>query len=205
MSGEDAGSVAPTLVYRSREGMVGGVFVLGLIGLVVVVGIIDDADATPAWMYAGSAVLAMLVWMAMIRPRVCSDGTQLELRAMAETAWVPLAAITGLEVRHVLEVRVGQERITSAAVGRTRRQLTRDLRVRPTRGLDGLVAEAETPRESAGAVAEAQLLRAVEEARSRARVAGADLGEDQVRRSRAWPEIVLLAGAVVALVVTLLL
>ncbi|MCW2852334.1 MAG: hypothetical protein JWM84_1998, partial [Nocardioides sp.] len=81
--------------------------VMGLIGMVLSLGVVGiglfDRDAGIAdSVIAACALLALLLWAAMLRPRVSLVGDDLELRNMLETVRIPLAAVEELAVRQLL-------------------------------------------------------------------------------------------------------
>ncbi len=104
---------------------------LAVLGLVLIAGFVAasllqrDVDP-PAWVVAAAVALGILLWAALLRPRIwIARGDELVLRTMFETVTVPLAAIESIAVRQVLVVMVGGRRFTCAALGRSRRQLVR--------------------------------------------------------------------------------
>jgi hypothetical protein len=101
--------------------------VVGVVGLVLAAGFAVlwalDRDAVPAPVPAGALVAGVLVWAALLRPRVSVSRETLFLRNMLETVHVPLAAVDELVVRQVLAVRVGDKKFVSPALGRRLRKL----------------------------------------------------------------------------------
>jgi hypothetical protein len=187
-----------------------GLGVLGIVLAATVVGFgLADRDAGFAdWGIALAALVGVLTWAAVLRPRVSLVGEHLELRNMLETIHIPLAAIEELALRQLLAVRVGEKRFVSPALGKSRRQL----HGRPALG-SGPVANRMRGR-SADANATVDYADFVEQ-RIRQRIAderaahGVRPGSAEqqalasgVRRQPAWPEIVVLAALAVVAVVT---
>ena len=112
--------------FSQTSGRVFGVLAL-LVVLGVVVTILTDRDGQPS--YAGLALalfFGALAWSALLRPRLELGASELVMRNMVTTVRVPLPAIESVSVRQVLVVFAGDKRYTSAAVGRSRRQLHRE-------------------------------------------------------------------------------
>ncbi len=104
-----------------------GTFV-GVAGLVVAVGLIGFVAATEPdirglQICLGVAIVAVFIWMTLLRPRVTAYEEALLLRNAASDVEVPLAAIDAAVVRHTLNVWVGERRYVCAAIGRTSRSM----------------------------------------------------------------------------------
>lgn len=203
MSDEQPERFAPT------SGRVMGVVGLLLAVLVVGFGLADPDLGFADWVIALSALGGVLVWAAVLRPRVSLVGEHLELRNMLETALIPLAAIEELAVRQLLAVRAGDKRFLCPALGKSRRQL----RGRPAFGSGAVAgrlrskpADARTTVDFADFV-EQRIRQRMEDERA-ARGIRAGSAEQlalakEVRRQPAWPEIVALVVLTVTLVVTI--
>ena len=90
----------------------------------VAVSLFQEGVDPPAWVVAAVVTLGILLWAALLRPRVwIAPGDELVLRTMFETVTIPLAAIESIVVRQVLVVTAGGRRFTCAALGHTRRRL----------------------------------------------------------------------------------
>ncbi len=199
---------------------------VGLAGLaaalgLVVVSLLDPSLGLPAWAYAAAVLAGVLVWAALLRPRVWVGDGFLVLRTMFETVELPLASVDSVVVRQVLVVVADGRRYTSPALGRARRALVRSDAGRAPRGGGGgvgaafglgglggrLDAGAEQPRALGvdyAAYVESRLVerttRGRTEAATRPTSPEAHAVAAGVRRHPAWPEIVLVA---LSLVVTL--
>ncbi|MDZ5621579.1 Asp23/Gls24 family envelope stress response protein [Nocardioides bizhenqiangii] len=180
--------------------------ILGVIGLVIVavfvlVGAtgIDDSYEAPAYIVCG--IVAMLLWVAVLRPSVAVEGDRLVLRNPLNTVRIPLAAIEQLVIRQWLVVSVGGRRYTNAGISRSRRQGMRDDRHTGDTG-------EELGALSYGGFAERRIQKLAEDARERLGVKPYSDEQEaraaDVQRDWAWPEIAALCLLAVALVVTLL-
>ena len=181
--------------------------VLGLVAVAVglgvaAVGLLDGRGVSWPTVAAGS-LFAAAAWASLLRPRVAIEDDALVLRGMVDTVRLPLAAVEDVVVRQVLAVRVGDKRFTSPAVGRPRRQLSKD-----DAGAGGSRA-AEAVDLAAGVFVQERIRSRAANARDTRgiRVASPEqlaLAAD-VRRVPAVPEIVWLVGSLVALVVAVAL
>ncbi|MEQ6903484.1 hypothetical protein [Nocardioides sp. YIM 152588] len=183
-------------VFRSSGSVVIGTIGLAMVALVVVLGVVEQGSGFPLWGYALCGFLATLIWAAILRPRIRVAGEDLELRGFLDTVTVPLAAVSGVVVHQVAAVRVGERRYVSAAVNRTFRQSARELRGKGRPGAPP----------SYGSMVENRIRKRADDARAQ-RGIPADSDEqwalgDEVRRTWAWPEIALLAGFALVVVVT---
>ena len=197
--------------FAPTSGRVTGVVGLLLAASVIVLGLADRDTGIADWVMVLAALMGVLIWAAVLRPRVSLVGEHLELRNMLETILVPLAAIEQLAVRQVLAIRVGDKRFVSPAVGKSRRQL----RGRPAFGQGPVAArlrskpadDARTTVDYADFI-EQRIRQRMEDERAARGIRAASAEQlalaQEVRRQPAWPEIVALAVLSVALVVTIL-
>jgi hypothetical protein len=192
--------------------------VTGGIGIAVVVFFLGswvlDPSGVPLWVPALSLFVGVLIWAAMLRPRLLVVGTDLVLRNMLETIHVPLAAVSEIAVRQVTAVRVGEKRFVCPGAGRTMRQALRGSNVqRMRRGMAGVAGSDDVASVEAGMIygdfVEDRVRRLVSEDRTRRGVpsygAEVDALAAQVRREPAWLEIGSLAVTLVLLVLAVLL
>ncbi|UMG93287.1 hypothetical protein [Nocardioides sp. TF02-7] len=178
--------------------------VLGWIGLAavavaVVLGIVDRDLGYAAWAWPLCGLVAVVLWVALVRPSVTVERERLVLRNMLETVTIPMAAIEQVGVGQMIAVRVGDKRYTGTGISRSRRQSRKD----SGRGEDDLANL------SPGGLLESRIGRLAEDARA---VRGVRLMSDEqaalaaeVRREPARVEIALLAVLAVAFVVALVL
>ncbi|MDO9495358.1 MAG: hypothetical protein Q7J48_06630 [Nocardioides sp.] len=179
--------------------------VLGVLGVVLaatLVGfaLVDRNSGFADWGIALSALVGVLTWAAVLRPRVSLVDEYLELRNMLETVHIPLAAIEDLALRQMLVVRSGDKRFVCPALGKSRRRL----HGRAALGYGTVAEPAPTGVDYADYIEQRIRQRMSEERTAKGVRPGS--AEQQalasgVRRQPAWPEIVALAGlALVALV-----
>lgn len=212
-SGEDLESFAPT-----------GGRTFGVLGLVMAAGLVVlwalDRDAVPAAVPAGALVGGVLVWAALLRPRVSVSRETLHLTNMLETVHIPLAAVDELVVRQVLALRVGEKKFVSPAVGRKLRKVMRAPRPTPMLApplpdtMDDAVGPASAPERAPTEIGyvdhvESRIRERIAEARTRHGVTRysdeAEALARDVRREPAWSEIVALVLTTGLFVLTLLL
>ena len=149
------------------------------------------------------AALAVLAFVAGVRPAVWVEGDRVAVRGMASTLWIPAAAIKTVAVQQTLILRVGDRRIRSAAVGRRVRQVAQEALKRPCSRL-----EPDPPKQRLDAAALAEDL--IRNAAQGARVLrGWDVYDDEVhqlgndvRREWSWPVVALLVVSLGAPIAT---
>jgi hypothetical protein len=166
---------------------------LGLIGLLAVGSALDGwHDSDPA-LFAGLALVALLVATVLLRPVVRVEGRDLVLQNMFSTTRVDIAAVDDVEVRHVLTVLAAGQRLHSTALHRQK------ARRGPRGRRPGRKPEPAAPVHPfyAGLV-ESRVKTLASDAR---RVRKAPAG-DAVRRTWSWP---LVGAAVVLGILTLVL
>lgn len=186
--------------FRSTGALVfGGVTVVGALTLAVLAAVHPDAGA-PGWLSAALVLFAVVVYVAQVRPAVVLDESELVLRNMLETVHLPWAAIAEVRIRQFLTIKVGDREFNCAAVGRSRRQIRRDSR---------MVVEANPAEASFGRLVETKIRNRASDARNRQGIKAKSPEQaaqsDDVRRVRAWPEIIALGAAVAALAITILI
>lgn len=152
-----------------------------------------------------AALLAVLTYAVVLRPRVGIDGDDLVLRQVFSTTRIPLAAVQEVELRRIAVFHVGGRRYDSPALSRTR-PLSRRLRRLDERldmDSDEQADRAPTASEAilqqlVGAMAAARRRTGVEEW-TEEQVALAD----DVRTRWSWPLVALTVAAGLAVVISL--
>ena len=162
------------------SGRITGSMGLAVAALLAVLSVLGDLPLP--WLGA-AAMVAWVVWTAMLRPGIGLTSTSLVLRGLVSTTTIPLSRIRVLTVQQVLAVWVGERRYVSAAVGHTRKHL-----VRPTKASRGTVL--------VGDAAEDAI---------RAQMRDALPSTDPVTRAWAWVEIGLGVASVLLFAVLLVL
>jgi hypothetical protein len=173
--------------YRSSGSLVfGAIAGVGALVLAVLAAVHPRAGA-PDWVSGSLVLFAIVVYLAQVRPAVVLGESELVLRNMLGSVYVPWRLVGDVRVRQFLTVEVGEESYQCAAIGRSRRQIYKDARL--------IVVESPAEQSFGGFV----------ETKIRSRAADARRGpedpDQEVRVVRAWPEIVLLVAAVLALAV----
>jgi hypothetical protein len=205
--------------FRATNGRLTGVIGLAMCALVAVLSVATEAPSAAVPSVLGCALAAVVVWAALLRPRVSATAQDLQMKTFAEDVTIPLASIDTVAVRRYLLVRSGGEKYICPAVGRSLRQTARtEMRwqghsqlLAPTQAGDLQEAQTEVKGDKGVDYADfvetqiahlADVDRAARgiEARSEEEYA---LGAEVVRR-RAWPEIIAMAVLAVAFVVALL-
>lgn len=188
--------------FRPTSGQVTGVIALVAVAAIVVIAMVDRESGLPAPVIAAALLVGVIVWSAMLRPRVWTTEHSLVMRNMFDTTVVPLAAIEEIAVRQVLAVRAGEKRYVSAAIGRSRRQAVRSGRPAPA-STDAGPAAVNYPD-----FVEERIRRQADDARAKLGIQR--FSDEQaalasgVGRRPAWVELGALCATSVAFVVTLL-
>ena len=206
------------LAFKATTGRVTGV--LGLV-MSVAVGalfVFTERPAVALLGALGSAIVGVLTWAALLRPRVTATSEDLELRTMFEDVTVPLAGIDTVLVRRYLLVRAGGVKYICPAIGRSLRKTVRT--EMKWQGNSQILAPGIQPGDKIAAqtevksqeleyadFVETEIMRRAGRERMRLGIEERseeeyELGSQAVRR-RAWPEIGALAVLATAFVVTL--
>jgi hypothetical protein len=186
------------LTFRSAGNMLTGVLTAVVTLALAAFGAFYPDAGWPDWLIATMVLLAVAAYVAQIRPAVVLGESHLTLRNMLQTVHVPWAAVGEVLVRQILTVEVGERIYDCPAVGRSTRQMRQD---------NALPVDHPVTEDSFGLIIENQIRQRAEEARARQGIEEASAEQaalaDDVRRVRAWPEIVLLVAAVTGLVVAI--
>lgn len=202
-------------ITEQRYGPTTGVF-SGWVGLLMcaaaAVALAMNASTASVRFALVFAAFGVLVWCYMLRPRIIvrETGSTLVLRNAFSTWLIPLAAITVVRVKAITRVEVGDQGYDGIAVGRRIKAMVRGMQ--PRRG-DGFAdagrtlgdpprRESKHPRASSPEAIADLMTEQVLAAAGRAKEAGQPTGS--VRRTWAWPELAVLAGLALGVVVTYL-
>lgn len=195
--------------FRGTSGFVWGILALILAAVLIVVDVIGGWDAP---VVTGGLLFGVLAYLALIRPRIGVARDELVLDHMLTTVRIPVAAVQGIAISRMCEVRAGGRRYLSAAVSRSVRQALRREVVRDS-PLQRRVP-VEEPKAKAADISYADFVAGrihavAHDARERAGIAAGSAEQtrlaDGVRRTWAWPEVVVLSVVAVAFVVSLAL
>jgi hypothetical protein len=197
----DDGSVVEH--FRPTSGRFTGAVVVTVAGVVAVLSLLDPSEVVPE-VGVGAILVGLLGWAVTLRPRVSLVGDFLILRGVFSTTAIPLAGIEELAVRQLTAVRAGDKRYTSSAIGQSRRALMKAGRP-PDPAVDGPAIK----EPSYADYVEDRIRQRVDDQLA---VNGVRRGSPEqielgsaVLRQPAWPEILTVAVATVALVVALIL
>jgi hypothetical protein len=112
--------------FRPTNGRVMGVVGILLCVFVAVVLVAYESAAVAVPGVVGAAFVALLVWLAMLRPSVSASSTELTMRTLFETVWIPLASVDTVIVRRYLLVRSGGQKYICPAISRPLRRTVRN-------------------------------------------------------------------------------
>jgi hypothetical protein len=207
--------------FRPNNGRIIGAIGLILCATVAIVLVLTDSAGVAVPGVIGCLFVAVLVWMALLRPSVTVSGSELHLRTMFEAISIPLASIDTVLVRRYLLVRAGGQRYICPAISRPLRKTIRaemkwsgQSGLQPGLSLDRLgqsAGETQTQTKSEPDLAYADFVEqriAALAADDRARRGIEERSEEeyelgtQVVRRQAWPELAALAALAVVTVVT---
>ena len=177
--------------FRPSGGTLSGYVGIGMVLALGLYLLVAEPGATSVRIALGLAILALLFWVSLVRPRVEAHPRTLVIRNMFRDAHIPLAAIDVVGVRQTLDVWVDDRRYTCIGIGHTLRDIRR---------LDksGSAAAGTQPKSYPGLVASR-----VESLAQAARYDERDPGP--VRHRWATLEVALLVALVLAFAVALLL
>jgi hypothetical protein len=199
----------PVQVFRPTSGTVIGWIGVAVAAVAAALTAATEPNVTGVRAVLGTALLALVIWVVLLRPRAAAYSETLVLRNQLSDVHLPLARIDSVVVRQTLNVWVGDERYVCAGIGRSTRNLL-NTRGRGTMAVIGV--DQTNPRagvapegEPAGTVDYATFVetRITDLARS-ARRDLRDRVPPPVRRVWARRELVALAALGVAFVVSLL-
>ena len=87
--------------------------------------IVAEHDLFALRVSLGLGVVALVVWMSMLRPRAVAYPDTLVLHNMVSDTTLPMAKIEAVLVRHTLNVWIGQERYVCVGIGRSSRSMSK--------------------------------------------------------------------------------
>ena len=118
-------SSEPVHAFKPTSGAVTGV--LGVMIAVLVIGAAALTERSVIGLRAGlvAALVGVLAWMTLLRPRVRTYADTLMLRNFASDTYLPLAKVDNVLVRHQLHVWVDDRRYSCPGIGRSTRSMVR--------------------------------------------------------------------------------
>ena len=111
--------------FRPTNGRVMGALGIGLCVVVAVAIVVTEPPRVAVPWVLACAFLAVLMWSAMLRPRVAATATDLHLHSVFASATIPLASVEAVVVRRYLLVRSGGRRYICPAISRSLRKTVR--------------------------------------------------------------------------------
>jgi hypothetical protein len=114
---------SPVHAFKPTSGTVMGYVGLVTAAAVAVLALVSEPNATGLRTALVAALVGLLVWMVMLRPRVRAYADTLLLKNMTSDTVLPLARVDNVLVRHTLNVWVGDRRYTCAGIGRSTRNM----------------------------------------------------------------------------------
>ena len=113
----------PVHAFRPTGGTVMGTAGLSAVAVVIVAALVTEPSVTGVRVALGAALVGVLVWMVLLRPRVTAYADTLVLHNMASDTFLPLAGIESVAVRLTLHVWVDDRRHTCSGIGRSTRSM----------------------------------------------------------------------------------
>ncbi len=207
----DATSAEPVERFKPTSGMFAG-----SIGLIfVVVGIVyvslDVHTVTGLRVGLGLAFIGVVVWITQLRSRAAAYPDTIVLKNSLVDTSVPLRLVDEVSARRTLNVWVGDRRYVCIGIGQPMRAMLKGERRNTQgigmRGLQDYAESANRPAadQSAKAYEDFVVTRIEELVEQAKKTATGETGDLRVRRTYAWPEIVVLLLTGSAFVVTLFL
>jgi hypothetical protein len=189
--------------FAPTSGRFSGIAGLVTAGVVLILAVLGWDAGTPLGVAIFALLGAVLVWAAMLRPALWTTSSDLVIRGMFSTNWVPLAAIDTVVVAQVLAVKVGDQRFVSPVIGYTVRQTMRS-KVRDTQAP---ASSAAGPTQEHQAFVEARIVYVAQDARDRLGIRKGSPEQQAlaagVRHAWAWPELAAVALLVLGFLVWL--
>ena len=119
----DSDPQAPVERFKPTGGMLIGYLSLAAALILFVIVPISEPNLTGVRIVGVIALVSLVVWMALLRPRATAYPKTLVLRNMVSDTHLPLAGIDAVLVRTTLNVWVDDERYVCIGIGRPTRKL----------------------------------------------------------------------------------
>ena len=113
----------PVQKFKPTTGPALGYVGLAVCALVIGVVVTSEQHVVGLRVALGALLVAVLIWLALLRPRAAAYDDTLVLRGMVSDTALPLARIDAAVVRHVLVVWIGEDRYTCAGIARSTRNM----------------------------------------------------------------------------------
>jgi hypothetical protein len=109
--------------FHPTNGTTVGWVGLATAAVVVVVTVVTEPNLLGVRVVLGTALVALLVWVVLLRPRAAAYPETLVLQNQLTDLHLPLARIDAVVVRQMLNVWIGEERYVCPGIGRSTRNL----------------------------------------------------------------------------------
>ena len=120
-----SGPARPVQKFRPTAGPGIGYLVLAVCAIVVGLVATSDPGVLGLQVVLGAVMVAVVIWLVLLRPRATAYDDTLVLRGMVSDTTLPLAAIDAAVVRTMLVVWIGENRYTCAGIARSKRSMVR--------------------------------------------------------------------------------
>jgi hypothetical protein len=113
----------PAEKFKPTSGTLLGFF--GIVFLVLLIGYVGvtEHDLVAVRVCLGLAIICLLIWIALLRPRATAYDDRLVLHNMVTDTELPIADIDAVVVRHTLNVWIGEDRYVCVGIGRSSRSM----------------------------------------------------------------------------------
>src|SRR3954454_22662212 len=119
----DSDPAGPVEQFKPTGGMLVGWLSLAVAVVLLVLVPISEPNLSGVRVVLIVALIGLIVWMALLRPRATAYAQTLVLRNIATDTHLPLAGIEAVLVRTTLNVWVNEERYVCVGIGRSTRKL----------------------------------------------------------------------------------
>jgi len=119
--GRDQG--VPVQTFRPTSGGILGWVALVAAAAVAVVALLEEPNLLGVRVVLGAALVALVVWVTLLRPRAAAYADTLVLRNLLSDTHLPLARVDAAVVRQVLHVWIGDDCYRCVGIGRSSRSL----------------------------------------------------------------------------------
>jgi hypothetical protein len=116
-------TAGPVQKFRPTSGTVIGWLALAVAAAAAVVTAASEPNLTGVRVVLGAVLLALVVWVVLLRPRAAAYSRTLVLQNQVSDLHLPLARIDAVVVRQTLNVWIGDERYVCSGIGRSTRSL----------------------------------------------------------------------------------
>lgn len=113
----------PVQTFRPTSGGILGWVAVLAAAVVGVVALVEEPNLLGVQVVLGAALVALVVWVSLLRPRAAAYADTLVLRNLLSDTHLPLARVDTAVVRQVLHVWLGDDCYRCVGIGRSSRSL----------------------------------------------------------------------------------